>query len=192
MDYQELKKLQQSVFARCLELTEKKGNDYSKGNQDVLKIFKESADEFGVSLFVGIGYFLKKHINAVYHYCKTGGQSESEPIRERVVDAINYLTFILAAIEEEEANKEQKKAPAKKSPFVDEGITELQKAIEDLRKRQAEQHKVHPPVQPITITPPSPWIAPQQEPWIQPYMQPTPAQPWNPSTISYCFRKNVE
>lgn len=188
MEYQKLKELQESVFARCLELTEKKGNDYSKGNKDVLKIFKESADEFGVSIFVGIGYLMKKHINAVYHYIKTGGQSESEPIRERIVDAINYLTFILAAIEEQDATK-----PPVKMPIVNEEITELQKSINAMRKRQAIAQKLHPLVQPhpITITPPSPWIVPLH-PWIQPYMSPTNANPWSPITISYSFRKDIE
>ena len=185
MEYQKLKELQEGVFARCLELTEKKGNDYSKGNKDVLKIFKESADEFGVSIFVGIGYLMKKHINAVYHYIKTGGQSESEPIRERIVDAINYLTFILAAIEEQDAN-----LPPVKMPIINEEITELQEAIDAMRKRHAESKKVQPVVQPypITITPPSPWLIPLH-PWIQPYMISPDVNPWSSTNISYSFRK---
>lgn len=79
-----------------------KGADYTKSGLDIdcLSNFKEGA-LFGLTPLQTAGVFTKKHIDSIYNYIKTGGQSESEPIRERIKDARNYLLFILALIEED-------------------------------------------------------------------------------------------
>ena len=81
-------------------ITRTKGKDYTKSSEDCLANFKEGA-VFGLTPLQTAGMFAKKHIDSIYNYIKTNGQSESEPIRERIKDARNYLTFILAIIEEE-------------------------------------------------------------------------------------------
>ncbi len=85
-------------------ITKTKGKDYTKSSEDCLANFKEGA-QLGLTPLQTAGMFAKKHIDAIYNYIKTNGQSESEPIRERVKDARNYLIFILALIEEKNGNK---------------------------------------------------------------------------------------
>jgi hypothetical protein len=80
-----------------MELTKSKGEDYTKGNPDVLSNFKEG-DFVGLLPQQTLAVFMKKHIDAIYNHIKTGGQSESEPISERIVDAINYLIFLQALL----------------------------------------------------------------------------------------------
>lgn len=87
-------------------ITKTKGKDYTKSSEDCLANFKEGA-VFGLTPLQTAGMFGKKHIDSIYNYIKTGGKSESEPIRERIKDARNYLLFILAIIEDEKSGTEK-------------------------------------------------------------------------------------
>lgn len=111
-------------------ITQTKGRDYTKSSEDCLANFKEGA-VFGLSPLQTAGMFSKKHIDSIYNYIKTGGKSESEPIRERIKDARNYLLFILAIIEDENKT-EQRVNPvfAKKVFLEEEGDTGLTVAME--------------------------------------------------------------
>lgn len=105
MNAKEFDKLREGVIKRCKELTTKKGKDYTQGNIDVLKNFKGGGETFGVDDYKILGVYLKKQIDAIYSFIKNGGQVESEPIGERIVDAINYLIFLKALHEDlEEKN----------------------------------------------------------------------------------------
>lgn len=88
-------------------ITKTKGKDYTKSSEDCLANFKEG-EQLGLTPLQTAGMFAKKHIDAIYNYIKTNGKSESEPIRERIKDARNYLVFILALIEEENLKTESK------------------------------------------------------------------------------------
>lgn len=94
--------LQARLFDRCKNLTDTKNKDYTKGNEDFLAFFKESGVDLDIPELKATGLMMKKHINAVYAYIKNEGSHESEPIEERIADAVNYLTFILALIKEKE------------------------------------------------------------------------------------------
>lgn len=83
-------------------ITKTKGIDYTKSSEDCLANFKEGL-MLGLTPLQVAGMFGKKHIDSIFNYIKTNGQSESEPIRERIKDARNYLLFILAIIEEDRA-----------------------------------------------------------------------------------------
>lgn len=85
-------------------ITKTKGVDYVKSSPDCLINFKEG-EMLGLTTLQTAGMFAKKHIDSIYNYIKTGGKSESEPIRERIKDARNYLLFIAAIIEEDLAKK---------------------------------------------------------------------------------------
>ena len=63
--------------------------DYSDGD-DTFSNFKQLAEECNISHFkVWFVYFMK-HIQALRSYI-LGGNLESEPIEERIKDAMNYL-----------------------------------------------------------------------------------------------------
>lgn len=101
MTRDEFNKMRGKLLDEARLITKTKGEDYTKGNEDVLINLKEGK-AFGLTSLQTCGVFMKKHIDAIYSYIKTGGQSESEPIRERIKDSINYLILLNGLIEESE------------------------------------------------------------------------------------------
>lgn len=95
-------KMRSEIFDKCINITKSKGEDYTKGNVDVLSNFKEGGRDLGVPPMKTLGIFMKKHTDAISNYIKNDGQCESEPISERIADAINYLVFLQAIIKDEE------------------------------------------------------------------------------------------
>lgn len=104
MTREEFVKFRQDLIDEEDQITKTKGKDYTKSSEDCLANFKEGA-VFGLTPLQTAGMFSKKHIDSIFNYIKTNGQSESEPIRERIKDARNYLLFILAIIEDQKSNK---------------------------------------------------------------------------------------
>lgn len=100
MDKKDFEILRDKIFEDIKEISRKKGEDYTKGDADALKNFKEG-QIFGLSPKQVCGMFMKKHIDAIYNYIRTDGQSESEPIAERIKDAILYLCLLQGIITEE-------------------------------------------------------------------------------------------
>lgn len=98
-------------------ITKTKGKDYTKSSEDCLANFKEGV-MLGLTPLQTAGMFAKKHIDAIYNYIKTNGQSESEPLRERIKDARNYLIFILALVEDDQHNKRLKDGKNKIQPPI--------------------------------------------------------------------------
>lgn len=83
-----------ALLTRCVEVHVAKGRDYAIGSSDRLATFNNGSRMLEVRPAQVLGVYLWKHISAVFSYIKTGGQSESEPIRERIVDCINYLLLL--------------------------------------------------------------------------------------------------
>lgn len=79
-----------------------KREDYTKGSKDVLANFKNAAQALGLDPKVALAVHMEKQFSAVMNYIKTNGQSESEPIIERIGDTINYLELLWGLIQEEE------------------------------------------------------------------------------------------
>ena len=75
-----------------------KGADYTDGI-DRLANFKSGAVAFGLTPMQVWGVFAKKHIDAIFAFVRNG-KVESEPIAERIADAINYLYLLQGLIEE--------------------------------------------------------------------------------------------
>jgi hypothetical protein len=103
------------LMAACDEVVVRKGRDYQKGSPDRLANFREAGDEAGITPLQAWVVFFNKHIAAIKNYIKTGGQSESEPIMGRFVDAINYLRLgWLLVLDVQEAKEAKEAAEARK------------------------------------------------------------------------------
>jgi len=103
MEKNEFIQMREQLFNDCSLLTDTKGNDYTKGNKDVLFNFKETGNNININAIDVCYIFMHKHYQAITNYIKTKGQSESEPIEERVKDLINYLVLLQALIKENES-----------------------------------------------------------------------------------------
>lgn len=88
--------LRKDLLDKALAVTSAKGNDYTKGAEDILTNFKETGKDLAVEPKKVWGIFAKKHWDAITSYIKSGGQSESEPIEQRIIDLINYLVLFHA------------------------------------------------------------------------------------------------
>lgn len=83
-----------SILFRCFDVLRLKGRDYTIGSKDRMANFNRASDFFGVRPEQALGIYLHKHVSAIYNYILSGGQSESEPIRERIVDCVNYMLLL--------------------------------------------------------------------------------------------------
>lgn len=105
MTNKDFAELQLRIFEDCMKISKAKGADYTKGSQDALANFKEAGKDVDVNALKICWIFTNKHYSAITNYVKTGGQSESEPIAERIKDAINYLTLMQGIINETKQNE---------------------------------------------------------------------------------------
>jgi len=98
-------KLMAETFDSALKIAKSKGQDYTVGNPDALWNFKEAGRDIELSPEKALYIGMNKHYKAIVNYIKTGGQSESEPIDERIKDCINYLVLLRGLIvEKRESN----------------------------------------------------------------------------------------
>lgn len=85
-----------SLIVLCNDLLTKKGADYTQGatgDYGRLKNFYASAKRWGVTPRQVLAIYWGKHLAAIETFIQQG-QVESEPIRGRIADAINYLVLL--------------------------------------------------------------------------------------------------
>jgi hypothetical protein len=96
----EFSELMNTIFTDCSKISKAKGNDYTRGSEDALANFKEVGKGIEIHPMDVCWIFMNKHYQAITNYVKTKGQSESEPISERIKDLINYLVLLQGLINE--------------------------------------------------------------------------------------------
>lgn len=91
-----------------------KQDQYSSGN-DALQNFREVAAFMGLKPSEVVLAYLMKHVQSISlavrtrQYAWDWNTKEGEGLKQRIVDARNYLLFLAASLEEEvEANREGK------------------------------------------------------------------------------------
>lgn len=103
MTLEEFSKFQNELFNDVHEMHLSKGTEYAN-DKDRFANFNRIASEIDLNRKQVLYVYLKKHLDAIGFFCKTS-YVESEPIRGRIIDAINYLTLLAGMIEEEECLK---------------------------------------------------------------------------------------
>jgi len=91
------------LLEECRALRISKGVDYS-GASDVLDNFKRNAEPWGLTKYQVLSIYLSKHLDSVRNSIKANPsypQVESEPIRNRIADAVNYLLLLHCLLEED-------------------------------------------------------------------------------------------
>jgi len=89
------------------KVAEGKREDYTKGDEDVIKNFKNQAEAFGIDPKISLGVHMEKQMSAVLNYIRTEGESESEPIIKRVGDTLNYLELLYGIFTEQDEDDNQ-------------------------------------------------------------------------------------
>jgi len=124
--------LREQLLNEALAITTAKGKDYTKGSEDVLRNFKETGTDLGLSPEKVWGIFAKKHFDAIMSYIKHGGQSESEPIAERIKDLLNYLVLLYAILNEQPKNTKTKLEKDKAKYDYDEAMKDLEELFSNI------------------------------------------------------------
>lgn len=102
MNISKYHELREDLIADAFEVSNKKGQDYTQKSQDALKNFKTVAERTGLTAKQVLGVYMMKHQDAIASFIEHDGQLESEPIKERIIDNINYLTLLWGLIVEDE------------------------------------------------------------------------------------------
>lgn len=104
MTREEFDTLRDRMYQDICFINEKKGKDYA-GSEDALKNFKEVAKRTGLTPKEAWLVYFTKHMMAIETFIRNG-QVESEPIEERIKDAILYLFLLHGLIEDEKTNNQ--------------------------------------------------------------------------------------
>lgn len=88
-------------------LSASKRKDYTKGSDDVLANFKNVAESTGLRPEQVLLVYMQKQFDAVANYVKSNGQSESEPIKERISDLLNYGELLWGLLNDEDTYTNQ-------------------------------------------------------------------------------------
>jgi hypothetical protein len=97
-------KLADELVNEAIGVLKAKGKDYSS-DTDALANFKRNADKLGLTKYQVWSLYFTKHVDAIINSIKrdpVNPQVESEPIKSRVVDIINYGICLVALLEENE------------------------------------------------------------------------------------------
>lgn len=103
---EERQRLAEEIFEECKDILRKKGKDYA-GNQDSLANFKDGGMELGRTKYEVWAVYFYKHVKSILNSIKANPnnpQTESEPLRGRIHDIINYAVILAALLEEDEQN----------------------------------------------------------------------------------------
>ena len=86
----------QELLEHCRKIRDSKGIDYTDG-EDRLSNFKTNAKRWCTNPRLVWAIYFGKHLDAIASHVHRG-QVESEPIKDRIADAINYLILYWALI----------------------------------------------------------------------------------------------
>lgn len=102
MKVEKYHEVREKLIEDAFEVSNKKGQDYTQKSDDALKNFKSVAERTGMTSKQVLGVYMMKHLDAISSFIEHDGQLESEPIKERIIDAINYLCLLWGLIQEDE------------------------------------------------------------------------------------------
>ena len=98
MTYEDFDKLLDKMIVEEKAIGNTKGVEYTQG-KDRLDNFKRLSAEMGISPEMVLWVYLKKHMDSIAWWIKTGGVL-SETIEERIKDARVYLSLLRGLVEE--------------------------------------------------------------------------------------------
>lgn len=84
-----------------LEINDTKGEEYCRGEDDVLANFKREGARLDLPPRKILAVHMGKHLDAIYYYLKTG-KVLSETLLRRIQDARLYLALLLVMAQEAE------------------------------------------------------------------------------------------
>lgn len=115
MDIEKYREFRQELIDEAFGVSDDKNDDYTVGSQDALHNFKSVAERRDMHPMDVLMVYKQKHQDAIDNFVRTRGESESEPIRQRIIDDINYSVLLLALYNDLQDDEEKPDRP--KSQF---------------------------------------------------------------------------
>ena len=81
-------------------IMKKKRPEYTNENEDVLNNFKSTGDKLDISEMKVWATFFEKQTQSIFAHIKNANLKESEPIKSRFADVINYCYLGYALFKE--------------------------------------------------------------------------------------------
>ena len=85
--------MERFVKDECFTIMRTKGKDYENDAGDPFASLKANAKRSGVTPQVALSVLMNKHLDAISTYMRKGFLN-SEPIEERIADAVNHLLLL--------------------------------------------------------------------------------------------------
>jgi len=95
------------LFDDCLHILESKGKAYS-GADDAHANFKQTAGKIGNTEYQVWATYFGKHVDCIMRAIKANPSApvdDTEGLRGRILDAVNYLAILVGMISEMQKNK---------------------------------------------------------------------------------------
>ena len=100
MTKDEYQRLRVELLQLAESIMNAKQPEYTMNNTDVLNNFKTTAEALKIAPIQVWEVFLNKHIQQILTHSQNEETIESEPIKTRYADAINYLTLGIALLKD--------------------------------------------------------------------------------------------
>jgi len=100
MTKDEYQRLRVDLLQLAESIMNTKQPEYTMNNTDILNNFKTTAEALQIAPIQVWAVFLHKHIQSILTHAQNEETIESEPIKTRYADAINYLTLGMALLKD--------------------------------------------------------------------------------------------
>lgn len=103
MKEEDLKKIMEKQFERCMVVMLGKSIEYTEGSDDKLEHFRAAAALMGVTPEAALMGMMSKHLVSVADMCmdkRGSGAYSMARWDEKITDSINYLLLLRAIVEE--------------------------------------------------------------------------------------------
>lgn len=90
MNSLEFNKLSNELETLAKEIMNKKGPEYTEGDEDVLSNFKNTSERLNTSALKIWGTFFDKQVSSVFAHVNNANLNKAESIESRFADIINY------------------------------------------------------------------------------------------------------
>lgn len=101
MTFKEFEKFQEDILQEVIDMGQTKGKEYAYEGKDRFQNFNEDAADNDLPRLICAMIHFSKHLRAIKGFIRNRRTFSDEPIRGRLVDAINYLTLIAGMIWED-------------------------------------------------------------------------------------------
>lgn len=100
MTLEEFAEYRKQLDDMCSGILKSKGRAYTRGSNDKLANFKQTAHDLGITTELAWAVYFHKHLDSIMHYVKNNEEGP-EGITENIKDARNYLDLFYAILVEQ-------------------------------------------------------------------------------------------